>query len=71
MGISPKINKQEIIKLKCICIAKETINKMKRQPQNWRKYLQSDSQGINLQNIQTVHAVQYQKTTQLKNGQNM
>ena len=31
----------------------------------------SDQQGINLQNIQTVHAAQYQKnkqTTQSKNG---
>ena len=37
---------------------------MKRQPRNWRKYLQSDPQGISLQNIQTVHATQYQKTTQ-------
>ena len=44
---------------------------MKRQPHNWRKYLQSDPQGINLQNTQTVHAAQYKKTAQSQNGQNM
>jgi len=26
-------------------------------------------QGINLQNIQTIHVAQYQKTAQSKNGQ--
>ena len=28
-------------------------------------YKQSDQKGINLQNIQTAHAVQYQKTNNL------
>ena len=34
---------------------------------------QSNWQGINLQNLQTAHAAQYQKiqTTQSKNGQNI
>ena len=46
-GISPwarktkekKINKWDDIKLKRFCTAKETIDKMKRQPQNGRTYL--------------------------------
>ena len=39
-------------------------------PQNGRENIckKSDWQGINLQNIQTSHVAQYQKTTQLKMG---
>jgi len=35
--IKVKINKWDLIKLRCFCIAKETINKMKRQPTAWEK----------------------------------
>ena len=42
MKIKTKINKWDLIKLKSFCIAKETINKTKSQPSEWKKIYASE-----------------------------
>ena len=64
MTIKTKVNKWDLIKLKSFCIAKETLNKMKRQPTEWEKIFASESTGKGLISKiykQLLPTAQYQK----------
>ena len=71
MVTKAKINKWNIIKLKRLCTAKETIHKMKRQLTEWEKIFANDA--TDMDPISKIYKKLIQlnnkNTTQSKNGQ--
>ena len=53
MKIKTKINKWDLIKLRSFCTAKETTNKMKRQPSEWKKIFANEASDKGL--ISKIH----------------
>ena len=64
MRIKTKINKWDLLELKSFCIAKETINKTKRQPSEWEKIFANEATDKGLISF-VAHAAQYQGNKQL------
>ena len=73
MEIKPKINKLDLMKLKSFCTAKETINKMKREPSDWEKIFASEAtdKGLTSKIYKQLMQLNIKKTkkTQSNNGQ--
>ena len=68
MGIKTKINKWDLIQLKIVCTAKETTNKVKRQPSGLKKILAKETvdKENNFQNMQAAHTIPEKETAQSK-----
>ena len=73
MEIKTKVNKWDLLKLQSFCTAKETINKMKRQPSEWEKIFANEATDKGL--ISEIYKqlmqlnINKKQTTQSKNGQ--
>ena len=71
MEIKTKVNKRDLIKLKSFCTAKETINKVKRQPSEWEKIIANETTDKRLVSKMYKELIQLntRKTTQSESGE--
>ena len=73
MEVNRQINKQDLSKLKILCIAKETINKTKRQPSVWENIFANKTadKGLITKVYKQLMHLSIKTTTiiQSKNGQ--
>ena len=71
MEIKTKISKWDLMKLKSFCKAKETTNKLKRQPSEWEKIFANESmdKGLISKIYRQLMQLNIEKATQSKNGQ--
>ena len=69
MEIKTKVNKWDLIKLKCFCTAKETISRVKRQSLEWEKIIANETSDKGLISKMYKQLIQLttRKTTQSKN----
>ena len=71
MEIKTKVNKWDLIKLKSVCTAKDTLSKVKRQPSEWEKTIANETtdQGL-ISKIykQLIQLGTRKQTTQSKSG---
>ena len=56
--IKTKVNKWDLIKLKSLCTAKETISQVKRQPSEWEKIIANETIGKGLISKIYKHLIQ-------------
>ena len=70
MEIKTKTSKWNLIKLKRFCTAKETINKMKRQPSEWEKIVGNETtdKGLISKIYKQLMQLSIKKTSQSKDG---
>ena len=68
--IKTKINKWDLMKLKCFCTEKETISKVKRKPSEWEKVIANETtdKGLISKIYKQFIQLNARKTTQLKSG---
>ena len=66
MAIKAKVNKQDLIKLKSFCRAKETLSKVKRQPSEWEKIIANETTDKGL--ISKIYKLLIQVNTRKTNN---
>ena len=68
--IKTKVNKRDLIKLKSFCTAKESINKVKRQPSEWEKIIANETtnKGLISKIYKLLIQLNIRKTNQQKSG---